>query len=95
MINFDALTLKLFYEETKDFFFGAKIQKIQQPTRSELIFHIRNIGETRKLYINFNPNFYHICFMSKENENKRNLVLPKSALMFCMLLRKYIQIFIV
>ncbi|MBQ9244679.1 NFACT family protein [bacterium] len=91
MINFDALTLKLFYEETKDFFFGAKIQKIQQPTRSELIFHIRNIGETRKLYINFNPNFYHICFMSKENENKRNLVLPKSALMFCMLLRKYIQ----
>ena len=91
MINFDSLTLKLFCDENSDFFVGAKIQKIQQPSRSELIFHIRNTGETRKFYINFNPKIYHICFMSKESEEKRNLILPKSALMFCMLLRKYIQ----
>ncbi len=91
MINFDALTLKLFYEESADFFEGAKIQKIQQPSRSELIFNIRNLGETKKLYINFNPNIYHICFMSGENETKRNFQMPQKAPMFCMLLRKYIQ----
>lgn len=91
MINLDSLTLKLFKEENSDFFVGAKIQKIQQPNRSELVFTVRNIGETRKFYINFNPEFYHICFMSKENESKRNLVIPKTAPMFCMLLRKYIQ----
>ena len=59
MINFDALTLKLFVEENKDFFLGAKLQKIQQPSRYELIFSLRNNRETKKLYLNFNPNFYH------------------------------------
>ena len=90
MINFDALTLKLFCDENFDFFSGARVQKIQQPNRYELILFIRNNSETRKLYINFNPNFYHICFMSKENEEKRCLNIPKTAPMFCMLLRKYI-----
>ena len=91
MINFDALTLKVFNEENHDFFSGAKIQKVQQPGRSELIFYIRNKGQSRKFYINFNPIFYHLCFMSEKNEKKRNIKIPKSAPMFCMLLRKYIQ----
>lgn len=90
MINFDSLTLKFFRDENINFFIGARIQKIQQPNRNELIFFIRNNGETRKFYINFNPNFYHICFMSKENELKRNISIPKTAPMFCMLLRKYL-----
>ena len=91
MINLDSLTLKLFLDENKTFFINAKIQKIQQPNRHELIFSMRNSGETKKLYINFNPNFYHLCFMSKENEQKRTITIPKAAPMFCMLLRKYIQ----
>ncbi len=91
MINFDSLTLKLFAKENVDFFTGAKIQKIQQPNRSELIFNIRNLGQSRKFYINFNPNFAHICFMSEDNEKLRNISIPKTAPMFCMLLRKYIQ----
>lgn len=91
MINLDALTLKLFERENRDFFLGAKIQKVQQPNRHELIFNMRKNGETKKFYINFNPNFYHICFMSSENETKRNISIPKTAPMFCMLLRKYIQ----
>ncbi|MCD7780750.1 MAG: NFACT family protein, partial [Candidatus Gastranaerophilales bacterium] len=91
MINFDALTLKLFCHENSDFFKGARIQKIQQPSRLELIFYIRNFGETKKFYINFNPQFYHICFMSNESALRRDITIPKSAPMFCMLLRKYIQ----
>ena len=91
MINFDSLTLKIFAQENLDYFLGARVQKVQQPNRSELIFTMRNKGESRKFYINFNPNFYHVCFMSKENEQKRNITIPKTAPMFCMLLRKYIQ----
>ena len=91
MINLDSLTIKLFEQENSEFFKGAKIQKIQQMSRSELFFHIRNNCETKKFYINFNPQIYHICFISKETEQKRNFIIPKSAPMFCMLLRKYIQ----
>ncbi len=91
MINFDSLILKIFAQENNDFFKGARIQKIQQPNRSELIFFIRNNGESRKFYINFNPNFYHLCFMSEKNEKLRKISIPKTAPMFCMLLRKYIQ----
>lgn len=91
MINFDSLTLKLFAQENESFFAGAKVQKVQQPNRSELIFHMRNFGKSKKFYINFNPNFYHLCFMSEANEKKRNISIPKTAPMFCMLLRKYIQ----
>lgn len=91
MINFDSLTLKVFCEENFEFFEGAKIQKIQQPSRNELLFQIRNKGETKKFYINFNPQFYHLCFITSETEKLRNIVIPKAAPMFCMLLRKYIQ----
>lgn len=91
MINFDFLTLKIFLEENIDFLVGARLQKIQQPTRRELIFWLRNKGESKKFYVNIHPQFFHICFMSSENERKRGFEIPKSPPMFCMLLRKYLE----
>lgn len=91
MFHFDNLTLKAFVEENKNFFQNASIQKIQQPTRRELIFVLRNKGETRKFYVNITPNLHHVCFMNKENEEKRFISIPKKPPMFCMLLRKYIE----
>ena len=91
MINIDFLTLKAFFIENIDFFIGARLQKIQQPTRRDFVFFIRNQGESRKLYININPQIYHVAFMSKENEQRRNIIIPKKPPMFCMLLRKYIE----
>ena len=67
MITFDVLTLNAFVEEQGSFFIGARINKIQQPTRREFIFTLRNNSETRMFYVNINPQFYHCCFMSKEN----------------------------
>lgn len=89
--NFDFITLKAFLEENKDFLLGARLQKIQQPTRQELIFGMRNQGKTRKFYININPKFFHICFMSTNGENKRHIKIPQQPPMFCMLLRKYLE----
>ena len=91
MITFDYLALKAFFEENKEFFENSRIQKIQSPSRKDLILYLRGLGETRKFYININPQFYHICFKSKENEAKLNLEIPKQPTMFCMLLRKYIE----
>jgi len=91
MQNIDYLTLKAFFEENIDFFINSRLQKIQQPTRRDFILHIRNNGESRKLYININPQFYHMVFMSKENEKRRLLEIPQKPPMFCMLLRKYLE----
>ena len=91
MITFDSLTLKAFIKENMDFLADSRIQKIQQPTRRDFIFTIRKAGETRKLYININPQLFHVCFMSKQNELKRFIQIPQKPPMFCMLLRKYLE----
>lgn len=80
-----------FLRENSDYLTGARVQKIQQPTRREFVLTLRNNGEARKLYININPQFYHLCFMSKENEEKRLIEIPQQPPMFCMLLRKYLE----
>lgn len=91
MISFDSLTLKYWLEQQKAFLTNARVQKIQQPTRRDFIFFIRNEGITRKLYININPQYYHVCFMNKETENNRLISIPEKPPMFCMLLRKYLE----
>ena len=91
MINIDFFTLHAFFIENIDFMIGSRLQKIQQPTRRDFILSLRNSGESRKLYINIYPQMYHLCFMGKENEARRNLIIPKKPPMFCMLLRKYLE----
>lgn len=91
MISFDSLTLKYWLQQQKAFLTNARVQKIQQPTRRDFVFFIRNEGVTRKLYININPQYYHVCFMNKETENNRLISIPEKPPMFCMLLRKYLE----
>lgn len=91
MITFDSLTLKAFIEENKEFFVGSRIQKIQQPTRREILFTMRNNGVSRKFYMNINPQFHHLCFINKDTEARRFLEIPQKPPMFCMQLRKYLE----
>ena len=91
MISFDSLILKAFIDENKEFISGARINKIQQPTRRELILSLRNNGVTKQFYINITPEFYHVCFISEENSKKRMIEIPQKPPMFCMLLRKYLN----
>ena len=91
MITFDSLTLNAFIIENLNFLLGGRINKIQQPTRRELILSIRNQGETKSFYINIDPKFYHLCFTSIENIKKKQVKIPDKPPVFCMLLRKYIQ----
>ena len=89
MQNLDSLTLKFFFEENSNFFINGVIQKIQMPTRKEIIFYIRNLGENRKLYINIDPKYPHICFI--EDKKAYQLEIPGKPPMFCMQLRKYLE----
>lgn len=91
MFTLDYITLKAFFLENKEFFYGARLQKIQQPTRREFVLTIRSCKETRKLYINIDPQIYHICFLREETYEKRGITIPSKPPMFCMLLRKYLE----
>ncbi len=95
MKNFDSLTLKYFFEENKDFINGAIVQKIQLPSRHEVILNLRNLQNSnstqKKLYININPKYPHICFVDEESLKKRDIKIPKNPPMFCMQLRKYLN----
>ena len=91
----DSLTLQYFYQENFDFINGAIVQKIQLPTRHEIILNIRNLNENKpqnkKLYININPKYPHICFMNEKTSAMRDIEIPAKPPMFCMQLRKYIN----
>ena len=91
MYNLDSLTLKYFYEENYDFIINSVVQKIQLPSRHEIILNLRNItkAKNKKLYININPKYPHVCFVDDKTLEKRNIVIPKMPPMFCMQLRKY------
>ncbi len=91
MITFDSLTLKALQNEETGFITGARVNKIQQPTRRELLLTLRNKGISRQLYVNIDPQSYHVCFPSAENLAKRHLQIPQKPPMFCMLLRKYLN----
>jgi len=91
MITFDVLTLGAFIKQEKDYLAGARINKIRQPNRREFVFSLRNNSISREFYINIEPQMYHICFMSKENLQKRHLEYPDKPPMFCMQLRKYLE----
>ncbi|HZK01736.1 MAG TPA: NFACT RNA binding domain-containing protein [Anaerovoracaceae bacterium] len=66
---------------------GGKIDKIYQPDRDELVFHIRTGSDRRKLYISSNSSHarMHLLEMEKEQPN------PQNPTAFCMLLRKHLQ----
>ncbi len=91
MIHIDSLTLKAFLDENSHIFTNAYIQKVKQPSRKELLLVLRNCGKSFRFYINIDAFYYHIAFLSLEDIEKRQIETPKQALMFCMLLRKYIE----
>lgn len=88
MLNFDSLCLKAFIEEYAHILENGRIQRIQQPTRREIILNIRAYGENHKFYINIDPKYPHICIIKN---NIHPIEIPKQPPMFCMLLRKYLE----
>ncbi|MCR4693126.1 MAG: NFACT family protein [Firmicutes bacterium] len=82
---FDTLCVKKIVSELSEKLNGAKIDKIYQPEKDELLLIIRTKTENHRLVLSASSNNPRVHFTEHTKEN------PISAPMFCMLLRKHIQ----
>ncbi|MGM9683043.1 MAG: NFACT family protein [Eubacteriales bacterium] len=82
---FDAGMLACALDEIRLAACGARIEKIYQPERDEIIIQMRSFEGGKRLLINAGSNNPRIGFTDSRREN------PQNPPMFCMLLRKYLQ----
>ena len=80
----DGITIYAIAQELNSVLEHCKIDKVNQPTKDEIVLTIRKKGFNHKLLINISSNNPRIHFL---NENREN---PKVPPMFCMLLRKHL-----
>ena len=81
---FDATFLSAVLHEVRTRALGGKIDKIHQPARDTLIFHLRCREGREKLLFAANPTAPRLHFTEASPEN------PPEPPMFCMLLRKHL-----
>ena len=82
---FDAGMLACALSEIRRSAEGARIEKVYQPERDEIILQMRSFEGGRRLLINAGSGNPRIGFTEIGKEN------PQNPPMFCMLLRKYLQ----
>lgn len=82
---FDAGMLACTLSEIRALSGGARIEKVYQPERDEIVLQMRSFEGGKRLLINAGSNNPRICFSASQKEN------PQNPPMFCMLLRKYLQ----
>lgn len=82
---FDAGMLACTLSELRRAALGARIEKVYQPERDEIVLQMRSFEGGKRLLINAGSNNPRIGFSEISKEN------PQNPPMFCMLLRKYLQ----
>ena len=82
---FDAYFLTAVLSELKEKALGARVEKIHQPSRDTVIFHLRCESGREKLLIAANPAAPRLHLTTANPEN------PDQPPMFCMLLRKHLS----
>ena len=80
----DALCLSAVRKETEQAVLGGRIDKIHQPSRDEILLHIRSRAGACRLLLSANPARPRMQLTELPREN------PAEPPMFCMLLRKYL-----
>lgn len=82
-MSLDGITINALIAEQKNNIVGARINKIFQPTKSEIIINLYN-GQNQDLGISIHPEYYRFGFTKYLKPN------PTNAMNFCMLLRKHL-----
>ncbi len=82
---FDAGMLSAVVREINELALGGRIDKINQPSKDEIILNIRSASGNFKLLINAGPNNPRLGFTSSAADN------PDKPPMFCVLLRRHIS----
>jgi len=80
----DGITLSMLKKEISEKLIGARVDKIHQPSKEELIMSFRWNGGNGKLLISASANGPRIHFTESSVDN------PKNPPMFCMLMRKHL-----
>ena len=82
---FDGIVISALCKECSEKLTEARIDKIYQPEKDELVISVRSNLGAHKLLLCANPSFprFHLTKITKEN--------PEKAPMFCMLLRKHLS----
>lgn len=81
---FDGFITKAVISELEKTIIGAKVNKVLQPTKNDIILNLYNNGSNYNLNLCVNPEFCRICLNTYSKPN------PQNAYNFCMLLRKYL-----
>ena len=82
---FDAGMLACTLTEIRKTALGARIEKVYQPEKDEIVLQMRSFEGEKRLLINAGSNNPRINFSEIQKEN------PQNPPMFCVLLRKYLQ----
>lgn len=81
----DGITLSMLKNELAENLVGARVDKIHQPSKEELIMSLRYNGGNKKLLVSASASAPRVHFTEAPVDN------PKAPPMFCMLMRKYIS----
>ncbi|WP_409294434.1 NFACT family protein [Peribacillus sp. SCS-26] len=87
-MSFDGLFTKAISEEIVSQVKGGRINKIHQPSRNEIIMIVRAGGKNHKILLSAHPSYARVQLTGESYEN------PSEPPMFCMLLRKHLEGFI-
>ncbi len=81
----DGITLSMLKNELEEKLIGARVDKIHQPSKEELVISFRWNGRNDKLLISASASAPRVHFTEAHVDN------PKSPPMFCMLMRKHLS----
>jgi predicted ribosome quality control (RQC) complex YloA/Tae2 family protein len=84
-MSFDGLFTKAMVDELACTLKGGRINKVHQPYKNEVILTIRANGVNQKLLFSAHPSYARVQLTNEAYEN------PSEPPMFCMLLRKHIE----
>jgi predicted ribosome quality control (RQC) complex YloA/Tae2 family protein len=84
-MSFDGLFTKAMVDELARSLKGGRINKVQQPYKNEVILTIRAGGVNQKLLLSAHPSYARVQLTTEAYDN------PSEPPMFCMLLRKHIE----
>ncbi len=82
---FDAGVMSAVVMQLREFALGARIEKVYQPERDEIILNIRSKNGSKRLLLSACPGSSRVGFITSDREN------PQNPPMFCMLLRKHLS----
>ena len=82
---FDGITTNCLKQELQEKILEARIDKIYQPSQTEILLHLRVHRENIKLLLSAHPVYSRVCITQKTFEN------PKNPPLFCMVLRKHLE----